>query len=49
MYYLKKALDGDKQAREILLGNNQERYIYIGDETPLWLVLSYHGARVVEP
>ena len=37
IYYLKKAINGDKEALEIFLGGFSTRLFFIGKETPLWL------------
>lgn len=48
-YLLKKALKGDEDARELLLGQKSERYFYIGDEDAVrWLILTKDSVRVTE-
>ena len=43
VYYLKKALKGDKEALEVFLGDQESRIFYVGSETPLWLLVSKDG------
>lgn len=40
IYYLKKALNGDNEAREIFLGGGDERLFFVGDDTPRWLKIT---------
>lgn len=48
-YLLHKALDGDKFARQMLLGNERTRYFYIGDDDAVrWLILTHENVRVIE-
>ena len=49
IYYLKKALAGDIFAREIFLQGKKERWFFIGDDAPLWLVVTEKEEKVVEP
>lgn len=49
LYYIKKAIEGDKIAYEVLLGPNQKREFFIGLETPLWLVVTDSKMEVVKP
>lgn len=49
IYYIKKALEGDKVAREIFLGGQKERLFFIGIETPLWLKITENSQEVVKP
>jgi len=49
VYYLLKAMNGDKEAREVFLGGEKERYFFIGDETPLWLVVDTKSEKVIDP
>ncbi len=37
LYMIKKALSGDTIAREMFLGEKDERYFFIGSDSPLWL------------
>lgn len=48
-YLLHRAIEGDKYARELLLGGKQERAIFIGDiDGARWLVLGKNGEKVIE-
>ena len=49
IYFLKKALEGDKAAREIFLGGNDERWFPIGDEQVVWLLVDKDSERVIKP
>ena len=49
VFYLKKLLNGDKEAREIFLGGNKERWFFIGDERPKWLLIKQDSEEVVIP
>ena len=40
LFYIKKALKGDKDALDILIGKEEEGVFWIGDESPRWLRLS---------
>lgn len=43
-----KALDGDKYARRVLLGNNKEVYLFIGDGTRVkWLRMTENKEEVI--
>ena len=48
-YMLKKALKGDEESRELLLGKEKERYFYIGDTDAVrWLILTKDSVKVKE-
>jgi hypothetical protein len=49
IYYLKKALNGDKEAREVFLGGQDEKWFFIGEENPLWLVVGKDSEKVIKP
>lgn len=50
LYYLKKALQGDKDAREIVMGGASEKWLYIGRESPRWILMKNDGSvEVVTP
>jgi hypothetical protein len=49
VYYLKKALNGDKEAREVFLGGASSKWFYIGEYEPLWLYVDKVGEKVVKP
>ena len=50
IYYLKKAMNGDKEALEIFLGGSEQRIFYIGQHSPLWLTADINGNfEVLEP
>lgn len=40
IYYVKKAIAGDRDAREIVLGGKWREAIFIGDDKPLWLFVT---------
>lgn len=50
MYFIKRAIEGgDVIAREIVVGNASEKYIFIGDgETVRWLKMTYDGDEIIE-
>ena len=48
VYFLKRALNGDEEAREILLANKDEKLFYIGDTSPLWLRITKDKFEVLE-
>ena len=48
-YFLKKALNGDTEAREMLLGGQDERFFFVGDIGVVrWLRLTMTDAEVME-
>jgi hypothetical protein len=49
LYYLKKALKGDEDARDVFLGGEKERWFGIGEETPLWIKVTKDDEEVVKP
>lgn len=49
VYFLKKALNGDKEALDMFLGGEREKMFYIGRETPLWLRVSHEKIEVIKP
>lgn len=49
VYYLKKALDGDKHAREIFMGESETKWFFIGENSPLWLKMTKFDEEVVVP
>ena len=48
LFYLKKALRGDKEALEIFLGGNNPRIFFIGDDYARWLYLYADGRAYVK-
>lgn len=49
IYWVKKAIKGDEEAREILLGGQDKRQIYIGDDTGVrWLTITKTSEYVTE-
>lgn len=49
LYFLKKALSGDKDAREIFLGGLDKRYFPIGDTKVIWLVVDQETEYILTP
>lgn len=49
VYYLKKLLNGDVEAREVFLGGYEERWFFIGDEKPKWLKITQDSEEVITP
>lgn len=50
IYYLKKALGGDREAIEVLVGTKEYATLWIGDLEPRWLRLYRDGrAEVINP
>jgi len=44
-----RAVNGDEMARAVLLGTNNEKFIYMGDgDRHLWLYIDWDGQRVEE-
>src|SRR3990167_4825126 len=43
IYYLKKAIGGDRDAVDILVGNRDYEFVYIGDSTPRWAKVTKDG------
>lgn len=43
IYYIKKAMKGDREALEMFLGGNDSRIFYIGKESPVWLYADING------
>lgn len=49
IYWLKKALKGDKDALEMFLGDAKEKMFYIGTDSPLWLKVTRNTVEVIKP
>ncbi len=49
IYYLKKSLNGDKEAREIFMGGEKEKWFFIGKHTPLWLKVTEDDVEIIDP
>lgn len=47
-YLFRKALSGDKDAFEIILGDKEEKLFYIGDYEPLWAKITRYNIEVME-
>ena len=47
VFWLKKAVGGDKDALEMFLGGMDERLFYVGDDTPVWLRVKNDGTMEV--
>ena len=47
IYHIKKALKGDEDSMDILIGTQQEGMFWIGDEHPRWLKLKRDGKHEV--
>ncbi len=48
-FYLRRALAGDKLAREFLLGEKEEKFIFIGDvAVNRWVRLTQNDVKVIE-
>src|SRR3990167_9993050 len=43
IFYIKKAMKGDREALEMFLGGNDSRIFYIGKESPVWLYADING------
>lgn len=43
LYYLKRAMKGDKDALDLFLRGGKERWIPIGDIKPVWLKVTSDG------
>lgn len=48
VYYLKKLLKGDSEARDMFLGGESERSFFIGRETPKWIKVTKNDVIVIE-
>lgn len=48
-YLFRKALSGDKDAFEIILGQKDVKWFYIGDYEPLWAKITRYKVEVVKP
>ena len=49
VYHLKRAIEQkDSVSREVILGGQQSKTIYIGIESPLWLVITPSTEAVVK-
>ena len=44
---IKKALAGDKDAREILLAGNKDYWYFIGSEKPIWLKITEDSEEII--
>lgn len=49
VYYLKKALRGDMEAREVFMGGAKEKFFFVGVETPLWLKMTESDVEIIKP
>lgn len=49
LYFLKKALNGDKEAREMFLQGNKERVYFIGDDSPVWIKVTEDSESIIKP
>lgn len=49
IYFLKKALDGDKYAMDTFLGGKSEEWFFIGRDIPLWLHIINGKVEIVKP
>lgn len=49
IYYLRKALSGDTDAYEMLVGNSEVKWIFIGQYEPLWAKVTKYKVEVVNP
>lgn len=49
IYLLKKALKGDKDAREVFMGGENPKFYYIGADSPLWLKMDSDSEEIVKP
>lgn len=51
IYFIRKAMNGDREALDTFLGSADKKYFFVGKETPLWLVVSAKEPHfeVVEP
>ena len=49
IFYLKKAINGDKEAREMFMKGREEEWFFIGDDSPLWLHVTRNSMTVVDP
>ena len=47
IYHIKKALKGDEDSMDILIGTQEEKVFWIGDEHPRWLNLRRDGKHEV--
>lgn len=48
-FLFKKALAGDKDAYDMILGQNKVKWFYIGDFQPLWAKITRYNVVVVDP
>lgn len=48
VYYLKRLLHGDRDAREIFLGGEKVRYFPIGDTFARWVKVTNHTEEVID-
>lgn len=48
LFYIKKALNGDREAREMFLGGEDERIFYIGEHSAKWLTITKTNQFVTE-
>ncbi len=48
-YFLKKALNGDKEAREVFLEGSNERWWFIGEVEAIWIRVTKDDIQVIKP
>lgn len=49
IYYLKKAMNGDKEAREVFMEGKKEMWFFVGKENPLWLKVTSDKVELIDP
>ena len=49
IYYLKKGMNGDKEAMDMFLQGKDERMFFIGKDYPLWLKVTMDKMEVIKP
>ena len=49
LFYILKALNGDREARQVLLGDQDEYAFFIGKHEPAWLRLTKDSEEVITP
>lgn len=49
IYFLKKAIKGDEEAREMFLQGQDSRMFFIGTTEPLWIKVTETSIEVIKP
>lgn len=49
LYLIKRAMQGDGAAREMLLGDKPDHWFFVGIQRPLWLKITKDNFTLIDP